>query len=264
MTRDAPDASTSPTPMQGKVALVTGGARRVGRAVALRLAERGMDVAITYRSSGDAAQQVVEQVRAMGRRAHAFEADLQQPDVGQTVRRRFEQQFDRLDALVNNAAIFWPRPLAQITPADYDQFQAVNARAPLLLIQALAPMLSHHWREDDPTSPGRVVNFIDAHVLGQPMAGYAAYAASKAALRQLTQSLAVELAPRVTVNAVAPGVVAWAEDFDEAQREQYLARVPLQRAGTPDDAAAAVRYLVCDAHYCTGQTLRVDGGRLLK
>lgn len=250
--------------VRGKVALVTGGAKRVGRAVALNLAERGMDVAITYRSSRDAAQAVVEQIRGMGRQAAAIEADLEQPDVGTQVHRQFERHFDRLDALVNNAAIFWPCRLWQVDAEDYDRFQAVNARGPLLLLRAFVPLLVDHFDEDDPSTTGRVVNFIDIHVMGEPMPGYIAYSASKAALLEITQSAAVELAPRVTVNAIAPGVVAWAEEIDEKQRQQYLARVPLGRAGTPADAAEAVRFLVCDAHYCTGQVIRIDGGRLLK
>ncbi len=110
---------------------------------------------------------------------------------------------------------------------------------------------------------GRIVNFIDIHVLGEPMAGYGAYNASKAALLELTRTAAVELGPAVTVNAIAPGVVAWASDLSQEYREQYLERTPLGRAGTPDDAAEAVRWLVCDAHYCTGQVIRVDGGRWL-
>lgn len=247
-----------------KVALVTGGAKRVGRAVALRLAAAGMHVAITYHTNKDAALEVVEQIRAMGRDAHAFEADLEQRDVGRSLHRQFEQRFDRLDALVNNAAIFWPCRLWKIDADQYDRFQAVNARGPLLLMQAFAPMLGDGWDEDDSTTTGRVVNFVDIHVMGEPMPGHLPYSASKAALLEITQSAAVELSPRITVNAVAPGVVAWADEFDEKQRKAYLARVPLGRAGTPADAAEAVRFLVCDAHYCTGQVIRVDGGRLLK
>ncbi|MFA9478607.1 SDR family oxidoreductase [Phycisphaerales bacterium AB-hyl4] len=246
------------------MALVTGGAKRVGRAVALRLAECGMDVAITYRSSSDAAAEVVNEIRAMGRQAVAIRADLEQRDVGEQVYKQFERHFDRLDALINNAAIFWPCRLWQVDADDYDRFQAVNARGPLLLMRAFASMLADNWDEDDPATTGRVVNFVDIHVMGEPMPGYIAYSASKAALLEITTSAAVELAPRVTVNAIAPGVVAWAEEFDEKQRQQYLARVPLGRAGTPADAAEAVRFLVCDAHYCTGQVIRIDGGRLLK
>ena len=108
-----------------------------------------------------------------------------------------------------------------------------------------------------------MVNFIDIHVMGQPLAGYAAYNASKAALKEITMTCAVELAPKVTVNAIAPGVVAWPDSFAPEQRHKYMKRVPLGRAGTPADAAAAMLYLIRDADYCTGQIIKLDGGRLL-
>lgn len=257
------EAASSDPPGRGKVALVTGGARRVGKAVALSLARAGMDLAITYRQSAQEAQQVVEQIRAMGRRAWAIEADLALPNADERIWAELTRRFDRLDALVNNASIFHTTPLGRIDPAAFESFMTVNALAPLLLIQRLAPWLGAHYRQGDPASAGRVVNLVDVHVLGQPMARYAAYNASKAALLEITRTCAVELAPAVTVNAVAPGVVAWAASADEAYRRQYLERVPLARAGTPEDAAEAVRFLILQAHYCTGQIIRVDGGRSL-
>ena len=250
------------TPTLG-LAIVTGGAKRVGRAVALALAGAGLDVAITYRRSGEAAQQLVEQIESMGRRALAIELDLAQPDAADELAAAVEPRFDRVRALVNNAAIYWPTPLAELDASAYDTFQAVNARTPLLLARRLAPLLAAGFDAARPATAGRIVNFADIHVLGQPRPGYAAYSASKAAVLELTRSLAVELAPAVTVNAVAPGVVAWAQGMSEAGKQAYLARTPLGRPGTPADAAEAVRWLVCDAHYCTGQVIRVDGGRLL-
>jgi len=107
------------------------------------------------------------------------------------------------------------------------------------------------------------VNFIDIHVMGEPLRHYAVYNCSKAALMEITATCAIELAPRITVNAIAPGVVAWAESYDEAMRRDYMTRVPLARPGTPEDAAAAVLFLVRDASYCTGQVIRLDGGRFL-
>ena len=246
-----------------RVALVTGGARRVGRAVALSLARSGWDVAITCRSSGEQARAVVGEIEQLGRRSVSIEVDLAKSDAAEVVYERFGARFDRLDALVNNAAIFSPTPLGALTAADYDRYSAVNARAPLMLIQRFASMLGAGYEPDKSGLAGRVVNLIDIAVLGQPMSKHAAYSASKAALLELTRSCALELAPAVLVNAVAPGVVAWAESFSAAEREGYLRRVPLGRAGVPDDAAEAVRWLVCDAHYCTGQVIRVDGGRLL-
>jgi pteridine reductase len=232
----------------------------VGRAVALALAGEGMDLALTYRGSADQARQVAGQVEAMGRRCLLIRVDLAKPDAGQRVRDAFSKQYDRLYALVNNAAIFGPTPLEGLTAADLQRHFAVNAWAPLLLVSHLAPFLKAAGRRGD---PARVVNFVDAHVLGQPMRKHLAYGASKAALLQITRMLAAELGPRVTVNAIAPGVVAWAEAFSDAERRAYLRRVPLRRAGTPADAAAAVVFLVRDASYCTGQVLKLDGGRLL-
>lgn len=247
----------------GKVALVTGGARRVGRAIALGLAEAGMDVAITYRASAVEAVDTVHQIEQAGRRAAAIEADLAAADAAERVFDHFSRAFDRLDALVNNAAMYGPTPWGAVTAQNFDAHMAVNARAPLLLTQRFAPMLAAHADPRNPSTLGRVVNLIDVHAMGRPVKGYAAYSASKAALLEITRSLARELAPTVTVNAIAPGVVAWPESMPREQREQYLSRVPMGRAGTPGDVAAAVVFLVRDAPYCTGQVICLDGGRML-
>ena len=243
--------------LNSKVALVTGGARRVGRAIALRLAESGMDIALTYRSSAHEARALVEQITRMGRRAGAIRADLAEPDAAERIHEQFTDRFDGLFALVNNASTFDPSPMGTISVDACDRHLAVNARAPLMLIQKFAPFLAGH------EIPGRVVNFIDIHVMGQPLKGYAAYNASKAALQEITMTCAMELAPKVTVNAIAPGVVKWAESYTKKDRETYMKRVPLARPGTPEDAAAAVLYLIRDADYCTGQIIKLDGGRSL-
>lgn len=246
-----------------KVALVTGGAKRVGAAVALRLARSGMDVAITYNSSKTEALNVVREIESTGRRALAIKADFSKPErAADVITRAVENHFGRLDALINNASMFSPTPIASMKTKDFSLNMAVNALGPLLLIQKLAPMLAAHAKVDAPASLGRIVNFIDIHVMGQPLKGFVAYNASKAALQEITRTLALELAPLITVNAIAPGVVAWAESYTPAAREAYMRRVPLARPGTPEDAADAVLFLVRDAHYCTGQTIRLDGGRL--
>ena len=249
--------------LEGKVALVTGGAKRVGRAIALRLADAGMDIAITYRSSEQEAHEVVRDIEGMGRRAVAIEVDIAERDSHVRILNGFTQHFDRLDALVNNASAFEASPVGEITPDDFDANMAVNARGPLMLMQTFAPMLSAHCDADDPATMGRIVNFIDIHVMGQPLKRFAAYNCSKAALLEATMTLAMALAPKVTVNALAPGVVAWAESYTPQMRERYMQRVPLGRPGTPDDAATACLFLVRDADYCTGQIIRLDGGRLL-
>ncbi len=257
--------------MTGKVALVTGGAKRVGAMIALALADAGMDVAITYRHSKDEAVQTVAVIEAMGRRAMAIAVDFAERDAADVVFDAFTQQFDRLDALVNNASDFEPAPIGQVTLEDFDTNIAVNARSPLMLIQKFAPMLAAYAVVDDDTpaesrapveSAGRIVNFIDIHVMGQPLKGYIAYNAAKAALMEITMTAALELAPMITVNAIAPGVVSWAPSYTPQQQAQYMQRVPLGRPGTPEDAAKAVLFLVRDADYCTGQIIRLDGGRL--
>lgn len=240
----------------GKVALVTGGARRVGRAVALRLADAGCHVAITYRGSSDEAANLVAAIEAMGRRAWAFPLDLADTHAIHPLRGDLLAAAGRLDVLVHNASVFEPTPLGQVTEAGWNRQMTINALAPLLLTQAFRAELAAD-------EGGRVIHFIDIHVMGRPRRNYAAYNASKAALAELTATLAVDMAPQVTVNAVAPGVVAWAEGMSDAEKTAYLARVPLDRPGTPDDAARAVLYLARDADYVTGQTIRIDGGRWL-
>lgn len=258
--------------LAGKVALVTGASRRVGRGIALGLAKAGMDIAITYKQSADEAAEVVEQIRRMGREAHAICVDLAAPKTDDVVYREFSRQFTRLDALINNASTFLVTPLDSMTVQTFEDHMAVNARAPLMLIKRFSTMLSAHARVDEATAApsrcattnaGRIVNFVDIHVMGQPLKGYAAYNASKAALMEITMTMAIELAPKVTVNAIAPGVVSWPEGYTAEKRELYMTRVPLSRPGTPEDVAAAVLYLVRDADYCTGQIIRLDGGRLL-
>ena len=255
--------ATTDADLRGKVALVTGGAKRVGRAIALRLAQAGMDVAITCHTSRDEARAVVREIEAMDRRALSIGVDLADPDCASRVFDAFTAHFDRCDALVNNASTFAPTPIGSISIDAVEHNMAVNARAPLMLCQAFAPMLAAHYDAGAPASPGRIVNFIDIHVMGQPLKGYAAYNASKAALMEVTMTLAMELAPKVNVNALAPGVVAWAESYTEQEKRDYMKRVPAARPGTPDDAAAAALFLIRDAHYCTGQIIKLDGGRLL-
>jgi pteridine reductase len=247
----------------GKVALVTGGAKRVGAAIALKLAHAGFDVAITYQHSADEAREIAEQIQSLGRRSLAIGVDLAEPSAAETIHKHITETFGRLDALINNASIFSPSPLASVSVEDFERNMAINARAPLLLIQRFAPMLAAHHDPANPATTGRVVNFVDIHVMGQTLRSFVAYNASKAALLEITMSCAMELAPAITVNAIAPGVVAWAESYNTEQREQYLRRVPLDRAGTPEDAATAVLFLVRDAHYCTGQIIKLDGGRAM-
>lgn len=237
------------------VALVTGAARRLGAAIARRLHAAGHDLALHYRDSGeDMAALVAALERDRPGSTLALQADLAEYDrlpelVAQTVGR-----FGRLDALVNNASAFSPTPLGTITPADWDAQFLVNARAPVILAQAAAP----HLRG----ARGAIVNLVDIYA-ERPLRDHIVYGMSKAALVAATHALALELAPQVRVNAVAPGAILWPEGKPEAAKETILAKTPLARTGTEDEIAEAVRWLLQDATYTTGQTIRVDGGRLL-
>jgi pteridine reductase len=239
------------------VALITGAARRLGAATARRLHAAGYDLALHYRDSAQAAQALAAELD--GARAGSvatLRAELADFDrlpelVAQTVGR-----FGRLDALVNNASTFAPTPLGGTTPAQWDALFASNARAPFFLAQAAAPHLK--------ARRGAIVNLIDVYA-ERPLRAHTLYCMAKAALAMATKSLALELAPDVRVNAIAPGAILWAEqETDAAKQATILARTPLARLGTPEEVAEAVRWLLQDATYCTGQVLRLDGGRLLE
>lgn len=239
-----------------RVALVTGAARRVGAVIARTLHGAGYDLALHFRHSQvelDALRGELETARAGS--TLAVQADLavaeQLPGlVAATVAR-----FGRLDALVNNASVFYPTPVGAIDPARCDELFRVNARAPLLLAQAAAPHLA--------ATQGAIINITDIYA-ERPLAQYPAYSMSKAALRMATAALAQALGPAVRVNAVAPGNVLWSEQPIKAETADTLAReTALGRQGSPADIAGAVLWLLRDAGYVTGQTLRVDGGRIL-
>jgi pteridine reductase len=186
--------------------------------------------------------------------AAALEGDLASADGPAKLAAGFRARFRRLDLLVSSAAAFESAPLAETDAVVFDSQMDLNARAPLLLARALAPLLAR--------SRGAIVNVADVGGGLVPWKGFAAYCASKAALVRLTECLALELAPRVRVNAVAPGTVLWPDAYPPARRRALVARIPLGRAGEPEDVAAAVRYLA-DAPFVTGAVLPVDGGRHL-
>jgi pteridine reductase len=245
------------------VALVTGGARRVGRAVCLAMASRGLDVVLTRRRSAAEAERTAADVRALGVEACTLELDLAEPEGVRSAGREIAEALPRLDVLVHNASTYEPSPLGAIDLDAARRQVHVCALSPLVLTEALADALS--------ASPmrggGAVVAMLDIHTEGLPRPDHAAYTMAKAALGGLVRALAVDLAPTVRVNAVAPGVVAWPEEGPEADpdaQRRYLRRVPLDRSGTPEEAARAVVFLALDATYTTGQVVRVDGGRALR
>jgi pteridine reductase len=238
------------------VALVTGAARRIGAAIARRLHAAGYDLALhCRRSQEELAQLAGELERARPGSVLTLRADLAEFDRLPELVAHTLGRFGRLDALVNNASAFYPTPLGTTTPAQWDELFASNARAPFFLAQAAAP----HLR----AARGAIVNLTDLYA-ERPLRQHTVYCMAKAALAMLTRSLAVELAPEVRVNAVAPGAILWPEDEGNTEAQKaMLARTPLGRTGTPEEVAEAVRWLLQDAHYSTGQTLLLDGGRTL-
>ncbi|WNH53452.1 pteridine reductase [Stenotrophomonas oahuensis] len=238
------------------VVLITGSARRIGAAIARQFHACGWSVVLHANTSTAELQQAafdLDMVRPGS--VLALQADLRDTAALPDLVEQAVGQFGRLDALVNNASNFYPTLLGQITAEHWDDLFAVNARAPLLLAQAAAP----HLRRQQ----GCIVNLTDLHGT-DPMRDHAVYSAAKAALEMITRSLALELAPKVRVNAVAPGAILWPEQGkDDFARQALLARTPLGRIGTVEEIAEAVYWLASDAPFVTGHTLRVDGGRQL-
>lgn len=238
------------------VALITGGAKRVGAAIAHRLHAAGFDVALHYRSSADEALALQAELE-MQRQSSTLtlQADLTDLGATQALVPAVIARFGRLDALVNNASSFYPTPLGDISSDQFDDLIATNARAPLFLAQAAAP----HLR----ASGGAIVNLVDIYA-DRPIPRYLPYCMAKAALVALTYGLARELGPEVRVNAIAPGNIIWSDNPEKADTpEMIVQRTALQRQGAPDDLAGAALFLIRDAGYVTGQVLRVDGGRWL-
>ncbi len=235
-----------------RIALVTGAARRVGRAIALELAGAGCDVAVHFQDSAAEAADLARRIETLGRRACLVRGDLADRDVPARLVAETVDHLGRLDVLVNNAAIFLPMPLEDFSPEAWDQMLQINLTAPAALC--------HHAQPHLPKSgAGRIVNICDIGA-ERPWAGYLAYCTSKAGLVCLTKALARELAPDVLVNGVSPGIAEFPEYYDQQTRDRLTAQVPMRRAGTPQDIAAAVRFLVTQSQYITGQILNVDGG----
>ena len=240
--------------LAGKSALITGGARRVGAAIARRLHAAGAAVLIHYRDSeADATSLVAELNAARAKSAAKVKAELLAPIAPRALVGVALEAFGRLDLLVNNASSFFPVALGDIEPSHWEELIGSNLRAPLFICQQAAPELRK--------TSGAIVNIVDIHA-DRPLKGYPVYSIAKAGLAALTRSLALELAPAVRVNAVAPGAIAWPEDgqFDPAERERIVATTPLARMGSPEEIAQAVHFLAC-ASYVTGEIIAVDGGR---
>lgn len=242
-------------PLQGKVVLITGGAKRVGAATARRLHEAGARVMLHYRSARGEAQALAGALNDLRPESAATaQADLLNAGALPELVKSTVARFGALDVLVNNASSFYPTPVGSIGVPDWDDLVGTNLKAPLFLSQAAAPHLKK--------AGGCIVNITDIHA-ERPLKSYVVYSIAKAGLVGLTRSLARELGPEVRVNGVAPGPVMWPEDgsFDEVARQRVIAHTLLRRAGEPEDIAKTVYFLVADAPYITGQIVAVDGGR---
>lgn len=240
---------------QGAVVLVTGGARRVGACIARALHGAGARLALHCRHSVVEAQTLADEFNAVrADSAAVFRADLLDVEALPGLVAMVVARYGRLDALVNNASSFFPTPVGKTDLAAWDDLMGSNLRAPYFLMQAASAALAE--------SAGAVVNIVDIHA-ERPLPGYPVYSAAKAGLLGLTRAMAIELAPRVRVNGVAPGAVMWPEDgqFPDAERAAIIDHTLLKRAGRPEDIAGAVRFLLLEAPYVTGQIIAVDGGR---
>jgi pteridine reductase len=241
--------------LEGKVVLITGGAHRIGAAVARMLHAQGMKLVIHYHSSEKAARELQEALhKNRPESVMLVRGDLSN---GERLVRNlvFEtiESFGRIDVLINNASRFYPTPLGEATESQWDDIVGTNLKAPYFLSQAATPYLKK--------SGGCIINIADIYG-DRPLIGYPVYSIAKAGVIMLTKSLARELGPEVRVNAIAPGVILWPESsLDEMSKQRIVSRTPLKRSGEPDDIARTALFLIRDAGFITGQVLAVDGGR---
>ena len=241
--------------LSGRVALVTGGARRVGQQIALTLARRGAHVAISYRTSARDAHDTVARLRACGVRAAAVRADLATARQAQRLIRQVGKTFGRLDVLVNSASVFVRTPLARLTERDWDAHLDTNLKGPAFCALEAARLMRRR-------GGGVIINIAD-WAGERPYRDYLPYCVSKAGVLALTKALAKELAPRIRVVSIAPGPMLPPPDMTPAQRRRAIARLPLARWGSPQDVAASVVFAIEGSDFMTGSTIFVDGGRAI-
>lgn len=234
-----------------KVALVTGGAVRLGRAISLGLADAGFDLLVHYHRSDTGARETARAIERLGRRCELVQADLSTGTGCAALAEAAERHYARLDLLVNSAASFEPADLMQVDEEAWDQVMALNLKGPFLTVKACSEMLR--------AAGGNIVNIVDLSAF-QPWTRYPHHSVSKAGLMHLTRILARVLAPRIRVNAIAPGAVLPPDDFSDEEREREIAQTPVGTLGTPEDIVRTVLFLA-GAPFITGEVIVVDGGR---
>jgi pteridine reductase len=242
--------------MNGKVALITGAAKRIGAETARTLHAAGMNIVIHYRYSRQEADELSDELNQQRENsAHVIQGDLDDDSIFGRIVEDAAETWGRLDVLVNNASSFFPTPVGSITLEQYHNLMNSNLKAPLFLSQAAAQFLKE--------TNGCIINMVDIHAF-RPMKKHPVYCAAKAGLAMLTQSLARELGPEIRVNGIGPGAILWPDnDMDEDTKKFIIERTALKRYGEPKDIAKAILFLVRDANYITGHIVPVDGGRSL-
>ncbi len=239
----------------GKIALVTGAARRVGKAIALALAQRGAHVAISYNRSADEARQAVQEIEARGVRSLAVRGDIRRSGEVNAMVAQVIEHFGRIDILVNNASNYYKTPFQDLTEEQWDDLVDTNLKGTFLVAKRVGDEMLK-------AGSGKIINLADWAGF-RPYKDYIPYCVAKAGVIALTKALAKTLAPNIQVNAVAPGPVLLPEEFDDRVREAVVRATPLQRIGSPDDIAQTVVFLIEGSDFITGATIVVDGGRLI-
>lgn len=242
--------------LKGKVALVTGSAKRVGRAISLGLASCGCSLALHYRHSAAEARSIRRLAREKDVPADIFQADLEYSQQIQALVQQVQNRFGRIDILINNASLFYRTPWDSIKESDWDLFMNINLKAPFLLSQAVSRLMLEN-------GGGKIIHLADVGGL-RPWSGYVPYCVSKAGLIALTQGMAKALAPSIQVNAVAPATVLPPEGSSEEELDRVVKTIPLKRIGSPDDVVSTVLYLLQGTDFVTGQVIAVDGGRSIR
>jgi len=252
-----------PQPLRGKTALITGGAKRLGRASALALAQAGADVAITFRNSSSEAQQTVADLSALGVRAFALRCDVTEEASVRSMMKDAGHELGHIDILVNNAANYETAEFEELTVKQWDAMFASNTRGPFLVSREALPWMRRpRAKNKNPNAAKTESKIINMGSLGglRPWATHAHYCSSKAALHMLTKVMAKALAPEIAVNAVAPGMIDLGEKSAAAFFRRMAKQTPMQRNGRGDEIAAAVLFFAAAPQFITGQILAVDGG----